>query len=789
MSNQKESVSEAYIIKEFILTALSHKYFYIASFVICMTAAFLINKVSPTVYGVNSVLGPIEDKRPSLLGSNNLFSGMGELSQVRNLENDINSLNSFSLVSTTIKELNLEVGYFIETNSIFKQSHQIYLSSAYTVNIDKSHIQPINARIYIKILNDKSYRIRSSQDEVVLYNYVDNMIVSEHNVLRIDTICKFNETIKNKNFKFSVSLNNDIRIANSKDESLIYFEFYHQDILANNYLKRIQVTPVSLKSSLIKVSFEGENLGLTIDFLNKYLQAYLGEDLSKKNKIAKNTVAFIDSQISTMSDSLIKSESKLKDYRSVNQVTDLSYQGQQALQEMKKIESDLSTLQVQEHYYKFILDYINKNQDMGGLAPPSSSNVNDPLMNTLVLDLLSLNSQRSTLLSNNAGKNIFMGQIDNKMKLQKQAIIDYVTNNLNTLNLTQNELNYRAEKLSKEISKLPRTELNMVSMQRKFNLTDAIYTFLLQKQSEAAITMASNIPDYEILEPARATSSIVLSPKKKLNWILALFVAMMIPTAYIVVKNFFSEKITGVKDVEHILGKPILSIIYTNSYQNEAAVFESPGSPIAESFRNLRSSLFLRFKSEPVKVILVTSSQPQDGKSFISFNLAASIASVGYKTIILDCDLRRPTLHVKFKEENSSGLSNYMMDHTPKQDIIRNSFIKNLSFIPAGPVLPNSSELIEAGALDDLFVYLKKEYEYIIIDTTPSGIVADAALMIKYSNINLLVCRNNFTRKDVFTDVLNLLKINKVDNFDVIFNDLNIKESRYGRYNNYYKKG
>jgi len=789
MSNQKESVSEAYIIKEFILTALSHKYFYIASFVICMTAAFLINKVSPTVYGVNSVLGPIEDKRPSLLGSNNLFSGMGELSQVRNLENDINSLNSFSLVSTTIKELNLEVGYFIETNSIFKQSHQIYLSSAYIVNIDKSHIQPINARIYIKILNDKSYRIRSSQDDVVLYNYVDNLIVSEHNVLRIDTICKFNETIKNKNFKFSVSLNNDIKIANSKDESLIYFEFYHQDILANNYLKRIQVTPVSLKSSLIKVSFEGENLELTIDFLNKYLQAYLGEDLSKKNKIAKNTVAFIDSQISTMSDSLIKSESKLKDYRSVNQVTDLSYQGQQALQEMKKIESDLSTLQVQEHYYKFVLDYINKNQDMGGLAPPSSSNVNDPLMNTLVLDLLSLNSQRSTLLSSNAGKNIFMGQIDNKMKLQKQAIIDYVTNNLNTLNLTQNELNYRAEKLSKEISKLPRTELNMVSMQRKFNLTDAIYTFLLQKQSEAAITMASNIPDYEILEPARATSSIVLSPKKKLNWILALFVAMMIPTAYIVVKNFFSEKITGVKDVEHILGKPILSIIYTNSYQNEAAVFESPGSPIAESFRNLRSSLFLRFKSEPVKVILVTSSQPQDGKSFISFNLAASIASVGYKTIILDCDLRRPTLHVKFKEENSSGLSNYMMDHTPKQDIIRNSFIKNLSFIPAGPVLPNSSELIEAGALDDLFIYLKKAYEYIIIDTTPSGIVADAALMIKYSNINLLVCRNNFTRKDVFTDVLNLLKINKVDNFEVIFNDLNIKESRYGRYNNYYKKG
>ena len=372
--------------------------------------------------------------------------------------------------------------------------------------------------------------------------------------------------------------------------------------------------------------------------------------------------------------------------------------------------------------------------------------------------------------------------------MQKQAIIENVTNSLNTLNLSQNELNYRAEKLSNDISKLPRTELNMVSMQRKFNLTDAIYTFLLQKRSESAITMASNVPDYEILEPARETSSIILSPKKMMNWLIALFLALMIPTIYIILKNFFNEKIMGVNDVEHLLERPILSVIYRNSYQNEAVVYELPGSAIAESFRNLRSSLFLRFKSESLKVILITSSQPQDGKSFVSFNLASSIASVGYKTIILDCDLRRPTLHEKFKENNASGLSNYMMDQISKKDIIHDTFIKNLSFIPAGPVMPNSSELIESGALDELISYLKMKYEYIIIDTTPSGLVADAALMFKYANINLLICRNNFTRKDIFKDVLNLFKTNRIDNYDVVFNDLNIKESRYGRYNKYYDK-
>ena len=745
MPTQKETTSEAFIIKDFLLTALSYKYVYIACLLFCLIIAFLINKASPTVFGVNSIIGPIEDKGTALRGSQNLFNGNGDYNQVRNLDNDINSLNSFSLVSTTIKDLNLEVGYFAERKIIFKKSHQIYLGSPFTVSIDKSHIQPINVRIYIKIIDDKNYRIISSGDKVSLYNYVDNIVVSDNNLFKLDTICKFNETAGNKNYKFSVSLNKDYYHPSSIDENQLYFEFYHQDLLANDYLKRLKVESVSLKSSLIKVSFHGQNMGLTIDFLNKYLQAYLDEDLSKKNKIAQKQVNFIDTQISGISDSLLKSESKLKDYRSENQVTDLSYQGQQALQEMTKIQSDRSTLVVQEHYYNYILDYFDKNKDVAGLAPPSSANVVDPLMNSLVLDLLNLNSQRSSLLANNTQKNLFLGTIENKINDRKQSIIENVRNSLNNLKMTQNELNYREDKLSKEISKLPRTELNMVSMQRKFNLTDAIYTFLLQKRSEAAITMASNIPDYEVLEPARETSATVLSPKKNLNIIGAFFLGIFFPTAFIILKKFFNEKITGINDVENLLGRSVLSVIYSNSYPNEAVVNDAPGSSISESFRNLRSSLFLRYKSEAVKVILVTSSQPQDGKSFIAFNLASSIASVGYRTIIIDCDLRRPTLHIKFKESNTTGLSTYMSDHSSKEEIIHDSFIKNLSFIPAGPVLANSSEMIEAGALEELMNYLKKEYQYIIIDTTPSGLVADAALMIKYSNINLLVCRNNLS--------------------------------------------
>ena len=473
-NNQNDSQSEAFNVKEFITEALEYKYLYIASFFICLLIAFLVNKFSPTVYQVNSVIGPVEDKRSSLLGTNDLFGGLGALAESRNLENDINSLNSFSLAATTIKNLNLEIGYFAGKSSLFSKPVQVYLGNPYTVSIDKSHVQPINARFRIDILDDQTYRLTATEDEVAYYNYIDNAVVSDKNILRIDTICRFNETIASYNYKFSIALNREIYNPKQSKEMDFFFEFYHLDQLTKSYLKRLKVEPVSIRSSLINLLFTGENRRLTIDFLNNFIQAYLDDNLSKKNKIALNTIDFIDSQISEMSDSLSISESKLRDYRSSNQVTDLSYQGQQALEAMREIENERSTLQVQERYYNYVLDYMEKNQDMSSLSPPSAANVVDPIMNSLVLELLTLNSERATILSNNAEKNLFLGQIENKIKLQKQAIIENVKTNLNTLNLTQNELDYSESKLAGDISRLPRTELNMVRMQKKFNLIDQI---------------------------------------------------------------------------------------------------------------------------------------------------------------------------------------------------------------------------------------------------------------------------------------------------------------------------
>ncbi len=776
-------------IKYFILKVASLKYLYIICLVLCIAVALLYNKYSGKVYEASATLSPVENKTSSILSSNQLFGGLESLRNLNNIENDITNLSSFALVYSTVTNMNFEVSYFKEKQNLFKQISEMYGTSPFIVVIDKSHIQPIDAKIYISFLDESSYRLTVSQKKVSLYNYLDNLIVSEDNVLEIDTICKFNETISNRTFKFSASLNKEFPIVNTKTKDLYFFKFHHLDFLAKQYLRQLAIEKVSPLGSIINIKFAGSSLEKTISFLNRYLNSFLEENLSKKNKIALSTVNFIDSQISEISDSLSLSESKLRNYRSANQVMDLSFQGQRTYEQMTQIETERANLKVQERYYNYVINYFKANPDMSGLVPPSSMNVNDPIINQLITELHNLTTQRSSVTSGTSNeKNIFLSQIDNKIRTQKQIIIENFTNNLNTLTLSLNELDYRQEKLSREISKLPKTEMNMVGMQRKFNLNDVIYTFLLQKRSEAAIALASNYPDYEILEPAREITSRTIAPKKIINYMLALFLGLLLPTMYLMIRDFFDDKIRSINDAEYLLHRSVLSVIYSNKHKSESVVAEFPKSAISESFRNLRSSLFLKSDPDQSKVILITSSQPQDGKSFISFNLASSISSVGYKTILIDSDLRRPTLHVKLKVDNTLGLSNYMTKNTSVDEIIKKTSIENLSFISAGPLIPNPSELMELGVLDDLINYLKTKYNYIIIDTTPVGIVADATLLMRYASKILMVIRNNYTRKDIFTNVMDKLKTSKLNNYEIIYNDLNLQKSSYRHYSNYYIK-
>ncbi|MDZ7739354.1 MAG: polysaccharide biosynthesis tyrosine autokinase [Bacteroidales bacterium] len=775
-------------IKHYVGKILGLKYFYIFSLVLFLAGAHFYNKYSTKVYEVNSTIGPVKESRTTILASDNIFGASNNIAPRRNIEDDVNNLSSYSLIAKTLDKLNFEIAYYSENQGFLKQTSEIYEMAPFKVTMDKSHTQPIGCRMYVYPISDSTYLLRVPEQTVNLYNYIDDKVLQEELVLKIDTLGYYNRTLTGNNFSFSIAHSPSGKPADTNREKDYFFRFFHPDNLAMSYLNRLDIRPISFMASIIELHFQGENIDKSITFLNSYINAFMEENLAKKNKIALNTVKFIDSQLSEISDSLVASESMLRNFRSDNQVTDLGFQGERIYDQLDQIDQERSQLEVRKRYFEYVINYFKTNNDVKGVVPPVSANITDPIMNDLITELLDLNSQRSELLNSSSEKNLYLNQIENKIRLQKELITENARNNLNTLNLSINELEYREDKLSEEISRLPRTEMNMVGIERKFNLNDAIYTFLLEKRSEAAITLASNFPDYEILEAARFNSSKVIKPKDRTNYMLAFMLGLMVPSVYLLLREMFDDKINSTWDLSARSGNAVLNKIYSNKLNTENVFATAPSSAIAESFRSMRSHLIFKLKDDKDKVILVTSSQPKDGKSFISYNLGIALASVGYKTAIVDSDLRRPTMHRKFGFENEKGISTYMSNSTGINEIIRETDQENLSVITAGPVLPNASELIQKGELDKLFEYLKSEFDYIIIDSSPLGLVSDATQLLRYSNRVAVVARNKYTRKSTFQTAIETLERYLVDDYDIVFNDLDIKKSPYATYSKYYTK-
>jgi len=783
MKTKNESDSGIALIKMLLGKMISLKFVYIASVFFFLVLAFLYNKYALKEYELTSTLGPLKDTRSSALASSAMFNN--DATPGMKLEEAINALYSFTIVSQTVNKLNLEICYYVDSTSLFRQSTEIYLESPFTVELDKAHAQTVGVKFKMTILNDRSFRLKASKRKTLRYNYLDNEILAQDRPIEFDSICKFDQVISNPDFRFTVKRNDDLFKSALHKSKEYEFELFHPEELAKQLMKKIDITPASYMASIIKIKYYSNNLEKSVAFLNNYVNSFLEDNLAKKNKIALSTINFIDSQISEMSDSLSKSESNLKNYKANTQVMDFSYQGQQLYGQSNQISSERNDLQKQIQYYKYILDYCKVNDDISGITSPTNANISDPIMTELIADLVSAYSEKSNI-PHTSEKNIFLVQIENKIRNQRQTIIESATNTLNSLNITLNELNNRSERLSNEISSLPQKEMKMVNIQRKFDVNNSLYTYMLQKRQENAIVLSSTYPDYEVLEPAREITAKITKPRVKMDYMIALFLSLFFPTAYIIIVMFMSDKVSSKDDVELIIDRPILGHIYNNTKKSEAVFTEAPGSAIAESFRNLRSSLFMKLKANESKVIMVSSSQAQEGKSFIAFNLSASIASVGFKTVIIDCDLRRPVMHNKFNNDNSKGISNVLIGKVKENDVTQKTDIDNLYFIPAGPILTNPSELITAGALDELITSLKSEYEYIIIDTPPIGLVSDTIQLMKYASHIVIVTRLNHTRKDLLAGALALLDSNEISNYDVILNNLELQRSAYSSYSNYY---
>ncbi len=780
--------------KEIIFRVLNYKYYFILTLFAALFLTFLINKYSVRKYSNGTTILIRTDKPNSFMSSG--AGAMGEFDLfggIQNVENELTVLSSFSSINQAVQELNLEVTYMLQESLFplkflpFSSYEDLYDSAPIKVIIDQTHPQPVNVRFYVEVLNDSTFKLSTQSEDAVLYDYVTNKQLGTIDSLNFFGLFRFGENVKSKYFNFIVHKNENFNPGTFKDKKL-FFYFNDLFLLTLSYQSRLGLSTTTPTSSVVAITLTGYHPKRVTDFLNSLTSVYVEKNLEKKNKIAYNTVKFIDSRIADIADSLRFAENKLQFYRSSNQAMNLSFQGEQLYERVNSLESERAAILMKQQYSDYIKNYFQKNQDVSDLVAPSAMDIQDEVLSNLINELLQLNSQRMNYIQNNP-KNLFIQDLDVQINNLKKTILENINYNYERIQISLDDIDSRMAKYNSQIAILPKTERDVIGMERQTKLNDEIYTFLLQKRAEAQIARASNDADYEVVDEAYYFRAGVISPRTKMNYIIAAFLGLLLPLIYILLKDFFNNKINEIKDVEQLTSLPLIGQVLHNNSKVKAIITEYPKSPIADSFRSIRTNINFFAQGRDKMTILITSSMSGEGKSFTSINLASVYALLGKKTLLLGFDLRRPALYKDFNLNNEKGVTSYLIKNAEIKDIVQRTSIENLDLITAGPVPPNPVELMASDRNRQFFDELKKIYDYIIIDSSPIGAVTDSFLLFKFADINIFTIRHNYSLKEAVKANLQNIEMKKIPNVSIVINDIKMNKNSYGYayQSNYYE--
>lgn len=798
MKDNQELFDSTLDYKKIFRRLYTYRVTYIVLGILFLSIAFFVNRFSNVVYRNSTILYMNQDDRSRTLNSaNDMFQSFGMFNMKGNIDNELEIIKSFSLLKKVISESDFRVSYYARDNNPISgllantplaQVTELYKQSPVEVILDPSVPQAVNLNFFVTFLNETEFSIEANGEEIPLYNYIDDQVISLTPTIQFKQRFRFGDEIKTKYFNFRIQKTTNFKKEYTADNEL-FFVLNNINSLALAYQSTITTETTSDRSTLIRISLAGTNKQRITDFLNNLTSAYLGKSLEKKNKTALSTIDFIDSQISDVADSLTYAESALKNFRTSEGVMDLSFQGQQIFEQLGRLEDEKATLQVQKKYYEYLDNYLSTNREISDIMAPSANNVVDPILNNLISQLLASNAERASLMRNTGSQqNLFLADVNARIENTKRTIQETVKNTLNTLNISLNEINYRMSRASGQISQMPKTELQLRGIERKFELSDAIYTFLLEKRAEAQIARASSLPDYEVVDPAFTSTAKVVAPKTKLNYIIALFLALLFPTAFVLLKDFLNNKIMEPEEVEKYTKYPLLGKVFHNFHRSKMVVNDHPNSSVTESFRAVRTNFEFFSEGGKRQVILLTSSTSGEGKTFCSINLASVFALNGHRTVLLEFDLRRPKIHQEFNSTNMIGISSFLIDKAIIEDIILPTHIENLDLISAGPAAPNPAELIASERTSELIDKLKEMYDYIIIDSAPAGILAETLMLMKHADLNIFVVRIETTIHDAFKNTIKSIENNNFNNVSMLINDLNVKRDsyKYGYNTKYY---
>lgn len=739
---------------------------------IALLLAFIVNSLTPPVYKIQSKFLIKEDG-----DAMNLFEETGgkniPLPKGQKIANESIMLKSRSTAADALAQLPFDVEYYQE--GILRDA-EIYGKTPVSVEVDWNHVQLVNGRIRISWTDYRSFRMELLENEYQKFvpgtktpEIIDTPVLSE-------TTFSFGEWTRFNYGKFLVNFtgaekSGSLTIKIRDRESLI------QQYTGDNF----QVVPVDKTSSILLLALDTHQPYKGQDYLNMLMKVFLDNELDEKNSVARNTVNFIDSQLAEISDSLSHSQNTLETYRSLNRTYDITTEGNTLYEKLSELEKVLSHEQFKRDYYLDLQEYLRR-EHYSEIVMPSGMGIDDPVLNTLMEELIRLQSDKSRFLATQTTNSPAVKEVDRKIRDLNMSIQEALKNINRNTKLLIDDLSKRIAKIESQFGKLPQTEQDLLNMKRRYSLNESIYTFLLQRRAEASITLASNTSLNKIIEPA-VLNLIPIRLRPMLNYLLAALLGFIVPIGVMSVKESFYLKIGDPKEVEKRLVVPLVGCIGQNRKYPSLVVLHHPRARLTEAFRALRTNLDFIFAKQSPVTILVTSSIAGEGKSFCSANLAAVYSSCGKKTIIVGCDMHKPYSFDGFEVSDNPGLSDFLNGLVwDVKDIIQKTEYGNLDVLVPGRIPQNPVELLIGERFHQLICDLQQRYDVIVLDSSPAGLTNETLYLTRMADLTLFVLRQKYSDK-TFPDDINALKEKKgIKNLYVLINDVEEQYLSYGGY-------
>lgn len=750
--------SEGIDFRRYFSLFISNWYWFAIALFVTLAIAYGVNRWGEEIYTVQSTMLISDEQYGGGFADMDKVIPGGDIFRPRqNLKNEIGILKSFGLnYQVTSRLTDFHVVYTAIGRRGIAES-RMYRDSPFVVQPDTSTfwMQP-GKRVDIKIVSPEKYQMTIDADDYE----------GEHT---------FGERFTQFGFDFTiVPRSREASPYDPEGSNRYYFYIANPAAMANSYRSRLSVEPIDEEATLVTLTISGLVPEQEADYLNTLMEEYSDLGLSWKNMAAENTITFIDGQLGFISDSLESAENDMENFRLSNRFVDLTTEGNLVLQRLEKYEMEKNTLNLQMQYYEYLKEYLVSRNESGLIISPGVMGVSDPMLIRLVEELSRLQLQQKQVgfmvKDDLPAANLITGNVERA----RASLLENVSNSINQLRISVNDVDNRIAEVEKQLGRLPGTERRLIQIQRNFDLNNTVYNFLLEKKAEAGIARASNISDSRVIDNAVPFNAIRVKPRPRQNYMMALILGLLLPALAIVLVDLLNNKVIDKKDIERATKAPILGFISHNGYGSELPVAEKPGSTLAESFRSIRTSLKYFIPDDRAAVIAITSTISGEGKTFVAVNMASIVSMLGKKTLLVGLDLRKPRIHRILEMHNDEGMSTLLSGNSKFDDIIQKTKVENLWFATAGPVPPNPAELIERKSMTDFLEKARKQFDYIIIDTPPAAVVTDALVLAGRADMTLFVVRQRYTTKSTLNLIDEIYRNREIKNPGVIVNDISM---------------